>query len=129
MSQENVDLVTRASQAFGAGDMDTVVGMLAGTEWHEAAGMPYGGVHRGPQEILGNVLGPISQDVQDFSAKPDEIHAVGDDRVLSLGRYRGKGSAGEVDVPYAHLWTVRDGALVKFVQYADTKLFRDAVGQ
>lgn len=129
MSQENVDVVTRAYAAFGAGDIETVVSMLEQVEWHEAEGMPYGGVHRGPQEVLGNVLGPISQDVSDFSARPDEVLPVGDDRVLSLGRYRGQGAAGTVDVPFAHLWTVRDGRLVQFVQYADTKLFRDAVGR
>ncbi len=115
MSQENVDLVTRAYRAFGAGDMDTVVALLSQTEWHEMDGMPYGGVHRGPEEILGKVLGPITSDVAGFTAKPDEILPVGDDRVLSLGRYGGKGAGGEVDVPYAHLWTVRDGRLVKYL--------------
>jgi ketosteroid isomerase-like protein len=60
---------------------------------------------------------------------PEEILPVGDDPVISLGQYTGKGAKGPVDVRYAHLWTVRDGKVVKFEQFADTKLFSDAVGK
>lgn len=57
MSQENVDLVRSAYEAFGSGDMDTVTRLLADTEWHEAEGMPYNGTFTGAEAILGNVLG------------------------------------------------------------------------
>ena len=51
------------------------------------------------------------------------------DRVLSLGRYTGKGANGPVDLRYAHLCTISDDKVVRFEQFADTKLFRDAVGK
>jgi len=129
MSQQNVDVVRSAYEAFGQGDMDTVSSMLAATEWHEAEGMPYGGTFTGADAIFQNVLGPISQDVEGFAARPDEILDGGDEKVVSLGRYSGQGANGPVDVPYAHVWTVRDGKIAHFVQYTDTRLFGEAVGK
>jgi len=114
--------------AFASGDTSTLQELLAETNWVEATGMPYGGVYRGFGEIATSVFGPITSDVQGFAAKPDEIIAAGEDRVLALGTYRGTGSAGEVAAPFAHLWTVRDGRITHFVQYVDTHLFRQAVG-
>jgi ketosteroid isomerase-like protein len=126
---DRVELIRGAYEAFGKGDIPTVASMLAETEWHEAEGMPYGGVYKGADEIFGNVLGPIAQDVEGFTVTPEEILPVGDDRVLSLGRYTGKGANGPVDLRYAHLWTLSDDKVVRFEQFADTKLFRDAVGK
>ncbi|HEX4431820.1 MAG TPA: nuclear transport factor 2 family protein [Frankiaceae bacterium] len=126
---DRVELVRGAYEAFDNGDVAKVGAMLAETEWHEAEGMPYGGVFHGAEEIFGNVLGPIAQDVEGFQVTPEEILPVGDDRVISLGRYRGKGANGPVDVRYAHLWTVRDDKVVRFEQFADTRLFGEAVGK
>jgi ketosteroid isomerase-like protein len=103
--------------------------MLAETEWHEAEGMPYGGVFNGAEEIFNNVLGPLAQDVEDFQVVPEEILPVGDDRVVSFGQYKGKGAKGAVDVRYAHLWTVRDEKVARFEQFVDTRLFGEAVGK
>ena len=129
MSQQSVDLVRSAYEAFGRGDTETVGSLLAETEWHEAEGMPYGGTYTGAEAIFGNVFGPISQDVEGFTARPDEILDAGEEKVVSLGRYGGRGGNGPVDVPYAHVWTVRDGKIVRFDQYTDTKLFGQAVGK
>ena len=75
------------------------------------------------------MLGPITQDVEGFAARPDEILDGGDEKVVSLGTYSGQMANGPVDVPYAHVWTVQDGKIVRFVQYTDTKLFGEAVGK
>jgi ketosteroid isomerase-like protein len=91
--------------------------------------MPYGGTFTGAEAIFGNVLGPMSQDVESFSVRPDELLDAGDEKVVSLGRYGGRGANGAVDVPYAHVWTVRAGRIVRFDQYTDTRLFGQAVGK
>jgi uncharacterized protein len=129
MSQQNVDVVRSTYEAFGQGDMDTVASLLATTEWHEAQGMPYGGIYSGTEAIFENVLGPISQDVEGFTVRPDEILDGGGEKVVSLGTYSGQGANGPVDVPYAHVWTIQDGKIARFVQYTDTKLFGEAVGK
>lgn len=128
MSQENVDHIRSVYEAFGAGDMDTVQRAFADCEWHEMEGMPYGGVFTGTEAILGNVIGPITQDVESFTVTPDELLDAGD-RVVSLGRYTGTGSAGPLDAAFAHVWTVDGGRITKLVQYADTRRFGDAVGK
>jgi ketosteroid isomerase-like protein len=128
VSQANVDLVRSAYEAFRTGDMDTVTRLLADTEWHEALGMPYGGTYTGAEAILTNVLGPITQDVEDFSVQSDEMLDAGD-KVVSLGRYAGRGAEGPVDSAHAHVWTIRDGTIVRFDQFADTKVFAEALGK
>lgn len=126
---ERVGIIEGLYAAFASGDGARLAEMLADTHWVEAAGMPYGGTYRGFGEIAANVFGPIRSDVQGFTAQPDEVLPAGEDRVLALGTYRGKGAAGEVATPFAHLWTIRDGRITNFVQHADTYLFRQAVGQ
>lgn len=128
MSQENIDVVRGAYEAFATGDMETVQRLIADCEWHEMEGMPYGGVYTGAEAIFGNVFGPLTQDVEGFSVTPDELLDAGD-RVVSLGRYSGTGTAGPVDAAFAHVWTVDNGRISKFVQYTDTRRFGDAVGK
>lgn len=128
MAEDKVELVSSLYEAFGSGDMDKAGALLANTHWEEMAGMPYGGHYSGAEEIFRSVFGPLASDVRDFSARPDDIVPAGEDRVLALGRYRGEGRMGPLDAAFAHLWTIRDGAIVRFVQYADTHRFREATG-
>ena len=125
---DRVEVVKGLYAAFADGNGERLSQLLSDTHWVEAAGMPYGGVYRGFGEVAENVFGPIGRDVSGFTAIPEEIMPAGEDRVLSVGTYRGTGSAGPLEAPFAHLWTVRDGRITHFVQFADTHLFRQAVG-
>jgi ketosteroid isomerase-like protein len=60
---------------------------------------------------------------------PAELFESGD-RVVALGRYTGtaKETGRELDVPFAHAWTVRGGKAVAFHQYVDGVKFTEAVG-
>ena len=128
MIDNRLEVVAKVYNAFGSGDGDALGALLGDTEWHEAAGMPYGGTYRGLGEIVVNVFGPVGDDIAGFSATPDELIEAGDDRVLAIGRYRGTGKGGALDVPFAHLWTVEGDRINRFDQYADTHLFRAALG-
>ncbi len=128
MTEDRTETARSLYDAFAAGDMDTLGQLLGETDWHEAEGMPYGGRYTGFAEIAANVFGPIGNDVADFSAIPDEIVTVGGTRVAAFGHYRGTGAKGALDVPFAHIWTVTDGRMERFVQFADTHLFRQATG-
>ena len=57
----------------------------------------------------------------EFSATPHEFLDAGTD-VVVLGRYRGvaKGTGKQLDVPFAHVWTLRDGKATCFRQFLDT---------
>ncbi|MCA1748575.1 MAG: nuclear transport factor 2 family protein [Parasphingopyxis sp.] len=128
MTDDRAGTVRSVYDAFAKGDMEALATLLADTEWYEAEGMPYGGHYRGFQKIAANVFGPIAGDVENFTARPDEILPLGEDRAIAFGTYRGQGSAGEVAAPFAHVWTVRDGKIARFVQYADSHLYRQATG-
>lgn len=124
---DNIDVISIAYEAFGRGDIDTVLALIEDVEWTEAAGMPYGGTYQGGQAVIENVFAPLSTDVENFVVRPDELLSVSGDRVLAIGTYRGDGANGPLSVRFAHLWTVREEKVVRFEQFADSHTFRKAV--
>lgn len=129
MSEDNIALVRNLYEAFGRGDVDTVLaGFDENIEWNESEGMPYGGVYHGPQAVAENVFAPIPNDFDGFSVAPDEILGDGE-RVVALLTYRGtaKESGKKLEMPAAHAWTVRDGKIVNFRQLADSATMNAAL--
>ena len=118
----------RVYEAFAAGDGETLGALIGETEWVEAAGGPYGGRYRGLGEVAENVFGPIARDVQDFTAVPDEILPVGDNKALGLGFYRGSTAAGPLKIRFAHLAAFEGDRMTEFEQFTDTHEWRAAVG-
>jgi ketosteroid isomerase-like protein len=118
-----VGLVRRSYEAFARDDMDGVLGdMDPDIEWHQAQGLPHGGLYRGLDEVRRNIFDPLDEEWWDeFTADPDEFLDAGSE-VVVLGRYRGraKGTGKQLDVPFVHVWTVRDGKAVRFRQFLDT---------
>jgi len=115
--------VKRSYEAFARDDMDGVTAdMDADIEWQQAQGLPHGGTYRGLDEVRRNVFDPLDEEWWDeFSADPDEFLDAGAE-VVVLGRYRGraKGTGRPLDVPFVHVWTLRDGKAVRFRQFLDT---------
>ena len=94
------------------------------------AGMPIGCGHfEGLQDVLDRFLSSFygSLDVR-FVA--DEFIAAGEN-VVALGRIKGKTRkvAVPVDVPFAHVWTVREGYLQRLRAFTDTALLAHALGK
>lgn len=125
MSEQNIAVVRGLYEAFGRGDVPAVLGGFAeDIEWHEAEGMPYGGLHRGPQAVAENVFARVTSDIEGFTVTPEELYADGDE-VVVIARYTGAGadSGKPLDLPVAHAWTVRDGKVARFRQFADAATF------
>lgn len=130
MSVQNVTTVQTVYDNFGAGDVDAVFAVMTpDIEWDESEGMPYGGVYHGREAIVSNVFGPILADVESFTAVPDEILSLDENRVLALGRHGGQGANGPVRARFVHIWTVTDGLVSRYQQLADTHSFRAAIGK
>ena len=123
-----IDTVQRVYDAFAAGDGASLSTLLGETQWVEASGGPYGGTYQGFGEIAENIFGPIGRDVREFTARPDELLPIGENRVLALGRYRGSTGAGPMDIRFAHLWTVAGDRISRFEQFTDTHEWRAATG-
>ena len=119
----NLEIVQRSYVAFGRGDMDAVLAdMDEGIEWQQAQGLPHGGIYRGIAEVRRNVFDPLDRDWwSEFSAEPDELLDAGDE-IVALGRYRGvaKETGKVLDVPFVHVWSLRDGKAWRFRQFLDS---------
>lgn len=129
MSEQNLEVIKGAYAAFAEGDVPAVLGVFADDiEWHEAEGMPYGGVYRGGEAVVQNVFGPISQDVEGFALTPEELMSAGD-TVAAVVRYTGTGkvTGKPLDLPVVHVWDIQDGKVVRFRQFADTVKFAEVV--
>jgi ketosteroid isomerase-like protein len=129
MSDQSVDVVKGIYGAFAQGDVPAVLGAFAeDIEWYEAEGLPYGGLHRGPEAVAQKVFGPLTEDVEGFAVTPEEFMAAGD-RVAVVARYTGTGKATgkALDLPVAHVWDVRDGKVQRFRQFVDTMEFAEVV--
>ena len=86
----NGEIIRSLYEAFGRGDIPTVVGTLdESIEWTEAEGFPYGGTYHGPNAVLENVFMKLGGEWEGFSAVPHKIVDGGDD-VVAFGTYTGK---------------------------------------
>jgi uncharacterized protein len=129
VTEQNVQIIEGVYEAFARGDVAAVLGaMTDDVEWHEAEGMPYGGVYRGGDAVAQNVFGPITTDIPDFTVTPAEMIASGD-TVAAVVRYTGTGknTGEELDLQVVHIWDVRDGKIERFRQFADTAMFLEVV--
>jgi hypothetical protein len=129
MGEQSVEFVNGMYAAFGRGDVPAVLaGMADDIEWHEALGMPYGGVYRGGDAVVQNVFAPIATDVEGFAVTPEEIIGSGD-TVAAVVRYTGTGkeTGKTLDVPVVHVWDIRDGKVTRFRQFIDTVKFAEVV--
>ena len=125
----NGEIIKGMYDAFAKGDVPAVLGAFdENIEWNEAEGFMYGGKYNGPGAVLENVFMKLGTEWEGFSAVPDEILDAGDN-IVALGNYSGKykESSKSMKVPFAHVWTLRDGKIVKFVQYTDTLKVSEAL--
>jgi uncharacterized protein len=119
----SVEIIKRSYDAFARKDLTGVMGdMHPEIEWQQAQGLPHGGTYHGLEEVRRNIFEPLDAEWwEEFSAVPDEFLEAGDE-VVVVGRYRGvaKQSRKLLDVPFVHIWTMRDGTAIRFRQYLDT---------
>ena len=131
MSDENAEIVRGMYAAFARGDVPTVIAALdPQVEWWEAENFIYAdhNPYVGPQAVLEGVFLRIVGEWDDFVVSPKEILDAGE-TVIGHGHYSGtcKANGAQVRAQFAHLFTFRDGKVVRFQQYTDTAQFRDAV--
>ncbi len=128
-----VKIVSDLYEAFGRGDVPAVLeGMDPEIHWHEAEGNPYmpsGEAWVGPNAILENLFMKLGEDWDGFTVHPGTYHDAGDVVVVEA-RYTGThfGTGKALDSQVCHVWTLKDGKVVKFQQYVDTASLQKAMG-
>ncbi len=125
----NLNSVQSVYDAFAKGDIPTVLGFLSSDiNWTEAEGFPYGGTYIGPDAVLGGVFMRLGTEWEGFAAVPEEFIDAGD-TVVVLGKYSGKykTTGKSFQANFAHVWKVRDGKAIRFVQYVDTLIVQQAL--
>jgi len=127
----NVTAVQGLYEAFSRGDVPTVIGFLDDDiAWTEAEGFPYSGTYHGPNSVLDNVFMRLATEWDGYAAVPAEF-IDGGDTVVVLGTYSGtyKATGKGFRAGFAHVWRIKDGKAVRFIQYTDTLLVDKALKQ
>lgn len=126
----NANVVKDIYEAFGRADLPAVLARFdPGIYWKEAEGFLYadGNPYVGPQAVAQGVFMRILADVDNFVVAPERFHE-GADSVVVEGRYRGtmKKTGTPLDAQFAHVWELRDGKVVRFQQFTDTRQWATA---
>ena len=77
----------------------------------------------GPNAVLEGVFARLGDKYSSFKVKDIELHDMSNNQVLATLRYDAtlKNSGKSIDVQVAHLWSLKNGKIIGFQQYADTK--------
>jgi uncharacterized protein len=125
----NLETIKGVYDAFAKGDIPSVLETLSPEiEWTEAEGFPYGGTYRGPSAVLEGVFMRLGTEWIGFAAVPHDF-VDGGETIVALGQYSGtyKTTGKTFRAQFAHVWSLRDGRAVQFVQYVDTLLVQRAL--
>jgi len=125
----NLDIIRDIYSAFAKGDVPAVLSAFStDIHWTEAEGFPYGGIYIGPDAVLSNVFMKLGTEWDGFRAVPHAFVTEGD-TVVALGDYGGtyKATGKSFSAPFAHVWTLHDGKILRFQQYTDTAVVQAAV--
>ena len=132
-ANQNKSIMDGLYKAFNAGDIPTVMGgMDSKIVWSAAESSPYadGSPYIGPDAVLNGVFSRIGEEYEYFKLKDIELHKMFNDKVLATLRYDAKYKNGNsYDAQVAHFWTLKDGKVVAFQQYMDTKKINDALNK
>jgi len=134
MSQENVDLARSGYEAFNRGDIEWVVKHASPDvefKLRGARALDLPPVYRGRDGLrqlfnewfVGAWEGTLRQDVE-------RIYDLDDHRVLGLVTFRGRGRESGIDVElrYAHIFTVREGLVTHIEGFLSWEEAKEAAG-
>jgi ketosteroid isomerase-like protein len=123
--KENIAVVQQAYAAFQRGDIAAILALVGkDVEWEGVKGAPasvaFSGLRRG-RPAVEEFFALVVREEEFTRFEPKEFFANGD-RVVALGSYsaRVKRTGKSFSGDWAMAFTVRDGLIVKFVEYADT---------
>lgn len=130
---DNVSLLKTPYDAFGRGDIPTVLGTMSpDIHWYEAEGNPYmpsGEAWVGPDAVLNNLIMKLGAEWDGFSVHPKSFHDAGGSGIVEARYSRTyKATGTRIDAQVCHVWDVKGSKVTRFQQYLDTAKFQDVMG-
>jgi len=130
MSWENLDLIKHVYRAWEDGDLRAGRELLDAsltTVWAE--GFPTAGTYQGPSEHA-NAMREWLGEWDEFQLEAEDFVDAGDSVVVPFRvRARGRASGAWVERRWAHVWTLRQGTVVRFEVHLDVRRALEAVGR
>jgi uncharacterized protein len=116
---KNVLAVRRLYEARGNPNIVKTV-LAPDVRWEVVEGFPHSGIYQGLNGVS-DFFKRLSGDFEDWHTEPSEFFETGD-HVVAIGTYsaRAKATGKTFKARFAHLWTMRDGVIVRLQQCADT---------
>jgi len=121
---DNLETLGSIYDALARGDVPVALAALTpDVSWTEAEGFPYAGTYSGPDAVLEGVFMRLGGEWEGFAAVPNEFVEQGD-TVVALGQYSGKykKTGKSFSAPFAHVWNLDAGKVLRFRQFTDTAL-------
>jgi len=102
--------------------------VAADIRWTEAKGFPYSGTYIGLENITKNVFSRLGSEWIDYKFTPED-YVTSADKVVAYGRYSGiyKKTNKPFEARVAHVWKLKDGKIISFEQFVDSKIVNDAM--
>jgi ketosteroid isomerase-like protein len=127
MSQENVEVVRAAVDAFNEGDRDRLLGLVhPDVEFHSAVEQK---IYRGPDGLV-RYRDDVDAVLEEFHTEENRFLRGRRGRMVHLYRIVGRGAGSGVPVSrdIAALWELREGKLVKGQIYLNQRDALEAAG-
>lgn len=118
-SHDNIAVVRRLYEARGNPEVIRQV-LAPDVRWEVVEGFPHSDVYLGLAGV-GDFFTRLFSDFEDWHTEPSEFFEMGD-HVFALGMYSGRSKAtGKTfKARFTHVWTIRDGLIIRLQQCADT---------
>jgi hypothetical protein len=120
MSEDNVELIRRGYEAYARRDFPAVFALLhTDVEIYQTELLPWGGIYRGHAEAR-EFFTKLNEQTEG-EPEPAEFISAGDE-VVAVGRLRGRvrATGKSYDLAIVHLWSIREGLVIRFAAYIDT---------
>ncbi len=121
MSEQDVETVRGAYDAFNSGNIDGVIENLdENVEWVEpGGGNAPSGTFNSPDEVASNVFPEIQKYFEEFVCITEDFQDQGD-QIIVTGRFKGKSKSGaELDATFEHDYEMKDGKIARLENKPD----------
>ena len=125
---ENIAVVRRLYEARGNPEIIRQV-LAPEVRWEVVPGFPHSGTYLALSGVF-DFFTRLFGEFEDWHTEPSEFFETAD-RVIAVGTYSGRAKATgkSFESRFAHIWTVRDGVIVRLQQFADTVQLAKALRQ